>query len=162
MEIWNDKISPALPDHSEKTCTHVVKSKGAGVWFCRTLDAAGKQRIEKVAEADDFQDHEVNPSVLSFNQAQELCRKIIADVRLPEHKRPSKLTVADAVDHYLKWFEVHRKSLKDTQRTINAHILPVFGKKLVSELTSLDIKRWHQNLATRPPRVRSSKSSMDA
>lgn len=24
---------------------------GAGVWFCRTLDAEGKQRIEKVAEA---------------------------------------------------------------------------------------------------------------
>ena len=62
------------------------------MWFCRTLDAEGKQRIEKVGEADDFQDHEENPSVLSFNQAQELCRKIIADVRLPEHKRPTKLT----------------------------------------------------------------------
>lgn len=135
---------------------------GAGVWFCRTLDAEGKQRIEKVGEADDFQDHEENPSVLNFNQAQELCRKIIADVRLPEHKRPSKLTVAEAVDHYLKWFEVHRKSLRDTQRTIEAHILPVFGKQLVSDLTSIDIKRWHQNLATRPPRIRSSKSSIDA
>jgi integrase len=65
-------------------------------------------------------------------------------------------TVEEAVKHYLKWFKEHRKSYRETEATVNAHILPAFGKDLVTELTTPMIRRWHDHLATQPARKRSS------
>ncbi len=72
---------------------------------------------------------------------------------------PKLLNVAAAAEHYLKWYALERKALKETTSTINAHILPHFGKRLASELTTKEINSWHRKLATTPPRRRIGKNS---
>jgi integrase len=54
----------------------------------------------------------------------------------------------------MDWFRENRKSVKDTQSTINTYILPTFGSKLVMDLTALEIRRWHEKIASSPPRRR--------
>src|SRR5262249_587833 len=74
-------------------------------------------------------------------------------------KEHPKATVEYASIHYMKWFQENRKSVRETQNTIDAHILPYFGHKLISELTTKDIKAWHQQLAASAARKRSSRAA---
>jgi len=93
--------------------------------------------------------------VLSFREAQLKACELI-DTLLSEH---FKATVEYAINHYMTWFKENRKSVTETQTTIDAHILPYFGQKLISELTTKEIKTWHQRLAVSAARKRSSKLS---
>jgi integrase len=65
--------------------------------------------------------------------------------------------VRDAAEHYLKWFREHKRSVKETEHTINVHILPALGDKLLSELAAPQVREWLDKLATRPARLRASK-----
>ncbi|UZR29772.1 tyrosine-type recombinase/integrase [Methylococcus mesophilus] len=126
---------------------------GAGAWFCRVVDSSDKESLTKIGPADDYADSD-DVLVLNFSQAQARCREISAEARLPPHKRVKPLTVAEAAEHYMGWFRVHRKSFKDTERTISAHILPKLGAKQVHELTVRELRKWHEGLCTVPPRKR--------
>lgn len=66
-------------------------------------------------------------------------------------------TVADAVTAYLRWYAIHREALKDTTRAINAHILPALGHRPLAELSTQEIRSWHETLAISPPRARRAK-----
>ena len=55
------------------------------------------------------------------------------------HEGP--FTVKDAVKEYMDWFEVHRKSVYQTQRVFDFHIIPMFGDEEVSELTTRQIQK---------------------
>ncbi len=128
------------------------KVKGNGTWQAR-VGAYPNYTKHTLAEADDFIESNA-VSILTFNQAQEKAR-----IYAEEFNRPSKVTgkpvnIEEAAKHYMEWFKENRKSVQDTERTINAHILPTFGKTLVMELTALEIKRWHEKLASSPPRRR--------
>ena len=57
-----------------------------------------------------------------------------------------------------RWYEVNRKAYKETKNTIDIHILPFFGKIIVEDITTNQIKHWHQKLATTPPRKRTRAS----
>jgi len=46
----------------------------------------------------------------------------------------------------------------ETKNTIDAHILPIFGKILVTHITTNQIKHWHQKLAITPPHRRNRAS----
>lgn len=70
-------------------------------------------------------------------------------------------TVADAVMAYLRWYAIHREAFEDTTRAINAHILPAFGDRPLEELTTQEIRNWHEMLATSPPRTRRGKKVSD-
>lgn len=87
------------------------------------------------------------------------------DIRLENRTNRLKLetgklpTVAEAAAHYLAWFKEHRKSYRETEATVNAHILPMLGSHLVTELSSKMIRQWQERIATQPARKRSSKLS---
>ncbi len=54
-------------------------------------------------------------------------------------------------DHLEDWLDGHKKQLsvstyKDYKKMMACHILPVFGKKFVDELTVNDIKKWRGSL----------------
>ncbi|MEY2696285.1 MAG: hypothetical protein RL333_423 [Pseudomonadota bacterium] len=68
-------------------------------------------------------------------------------------------TVADAAEAYLRWYAIHREALMDTQRAINAHILPPLGNRLLTELTTPEIRTWHETLAISPPRARRGRAA---
>ncbi|MBI2791351.1 MAG: site-specific integrase [Gammaproteobacteria bacterium] len=129
------------------------KGPQGGSWWFRLIKPGTKsyKRIV-IGKADDVLDSD-GVEILSFKEAQLKTHELI-ETLLKDHP---KSTVKYAIEHYLKWFKENRKSINETQASINAHILPYFGDKLISDLTTKEIKAWHQKLASSPARKRSSK-----
>lgn len=108
----------------------------------------GDKYIKKtLGHADDTQDSN-GTTILSYTEVQKLAQQYAL-------KDFSPLTMSQATENYLAWFKDHRKGYKETELNINAHILPTFGKTLVSELKTLQIKAWLNKLAATPARKRS-------
>jgi integrase len=130
---------------------------GNGTWQARVrIDRKYIHHV--VGEADDYMDAD-GTKVFSFYQAQEKTRQYSEEARRPNKLSSKPVTVSEASTHYMDWYRENRKAVVDTERTINAHILPTFGTKLVMDLTSLEIKRWHEKLASSPPRRRTRAGS---
>ena len=108
-----------------------------------------------IARADDNHDAD-GKEVLTFSQTQEKARALAKETKAIGPETGKLPTVAEAAAHYLVWFKEHRKSYRETEATVNAHILPALGTHLISELTSKMIRHWLDRLATQPARKRSS------
>lgn len=128
-----------------------------GSWYCRIYEGDGKYRQDFIAGADDHVDAN-GETVLTFYQAQERARAL---AKQHERRRgigvAADATVKQAAERYLGWFREHRKSVKETEHTINAHILPAFGDVKLADLTTPKLRAWLEALATRPAKVRSKK-----
>jgi integrase len=55
---------------------------------------------------------------------------------------------------YLDWYRSHRKAASDAEARANRDILPHFKDVPVAELTAVQIRKWHQGLASSPVRFR--------
>lgn len=132
--------------------------KDFGVWSVRIKDDLGSDRMIRIGPADDFQDAD-GETVLTFPQAQERARALAKESKAVGPEVGKLPTVAEAAAHYLAWFKEHRKSYRETEATVNAHVLPALGSRLVTELTSKTIRQWHENLAAQAARKRSSTRS---
>ncbi len=136
------------------------KSKKAGTWITRySID--GKYKKKSLGNADDFSDENA-VDVFKYGTAQAKAR-IWATSLIKKSKgiHEGAFTVKDAVKEYMDWFEVHRKSVYQTQRVFDFHIIPMFGDKKVSELTTRQIRKWHDLLAKTPAQIRTGKSSKE-
>ena len=135
------------------------KGPRGGKWVARHY-SGGKYVKHVLGLADDHRDSN-GYDVLSYFEAQGKARQF-AD-NLTSHKlgdgRKTPYTVGDAIPYYMEWFGAHRKSLYQTWHAIKGHILPAFEKKLVSELTTQEIRKWHEGLAFSPARLRSKKTA---
>lgn len=133
------------------------RGKGSyGTWSVRVLEDkdSGRYALDRIGRADDFESAD-GIEILTFDQAVHRARQLVAGERAKgSGKLHAPLTVAQASEDYLTWFRAHRKSHKATEATIKAHVLPTFGRKLVADLTTRDIQRWHEKLATTPARAR--------
>ena len=58
---------------------------------------------------------------------------------------------------YLGWMEQHRKSARVVRWTAEASILPELGSKLCAKITTAELRRWLDNQAKEPGRLRTSK-----
>lgn len=133
---------------------------GGGSWVARFYD--GERYVESTLGVADDELPPDGAKVLTFSDAQEAARRWFAEqarrsVGLePEDAEP--YTVARCMADYLEWMAVHRKA-ETTRYTVAAHILPAdaLGPRPVAELTTREIRRWHQELAAKPARVRSAK-----
>ncbi len=131
------------------------KSTNGGVWLVRVRD--GERYTKKViGRADDFQDSD-GQDVLSFREAQSAAMRFTA----PQHTAKN-LTVTQAAERYMDWFKEHRKGHRNTRLALDAHIIPAFGSKLVTDLKTRDIREWHEKLAATPPRKRPAKGKKQA
>lgn len=135
---------------------HIGYRKGSksGSWILRRLISDSKYSKEVIGVADDTADSD-GKVILSYKEAIQKANSII-DSGQPNTK---KITIANASEHYLEWFKQNRKTYKETLSTIETHILPDLGARLINELKTNDIKKWHQKLAERPKRKRTSKSN---
>jgi integrase len=95
--------------------------------------------------------------VMTFFQAQDKAREYVNESRNVQTGKP--VTVNEAAKLYMVWFKENRKSIRETEATINAHILPTLGNKLLMELDTITIRKWHAKLATTPARKRSGKTA---
>ncbi len=92
---------------------------------------------------------------ISYADAQRRARKwfeVIAGQMAPN---VGPYTVADAIRDYLEWFSTSgKKSIKETEASANASILPQVGAEEVKLLSAARLRQWHAAIAAAPPRLR--------
>jgi integrase len=79
--------------------------------------------------------------VLTFDQAQAMARE-----RASVAQNRGPLRVAEAVEDYIQFLRVERKTSDDAQRRAAVHILPSLGSTRVSDLTTDQLVRWRDGL----------------
>jgi integrase len=141
---------------------HLGYRKGprGGVWLSRQY-VDGRYIKKVIGAADDHADADGDRN-LSYRQAQTRVLRRDDEVQAQSTGEKSLLTVAEAAERYMAWYRDHRRGLRQTESTINSLILPAFGERLVSEITTKGVKAWHTKLATLPPRRRSKKGQKQA
>lgn len=143
----------------------IAKDKG-GAWTARRRRPGGGYVETRLGTADDIGDAD-GQAVVTFDQAQRAARSW----RLREERKDAGLdpetglkpkgapyTVGKALDDYLAWFDLHKRSSANTRLAAEAHIRPELGKLDTATLTADDIRRWLEKLAITPARKRSKKT----
>lgn len=133
-------------------------TQGAGSWLYRHLLSSGKYELKTIGTADDHTDAN-GADVLTFADAQRKAMGLADDAKRADGTIASPLTVVEAVEKYLAWFREHRKSVTETEKTINAHIVPALGKRTIASLTRSEIETWLDKIARAPARVRAAKDA---
>jgi integrase len=134
-------------------------SEGYGVWLVRCKGTWSNAYVYRsVGRADDNQEAD-GVEVLTFSQAQAKARAFSQEINKTQLNSGKPITVAEAASTYLEWFKDHRKSFRETAATIEAHILPALGTRLLSEIRTPELRKWHESLATAPARKRTSKTA---
>ncbi len=130
-----------------------------GTWVARWRDPAGKHHYRALGAADDALDAN-DDSVLSYGQTQARARRWFAEMGAarPGASPDAPCTVGDLVRDYLEWLGRHRRpqTARESRYAAEAHILPAFGQLPAAELDAERIRRWHELLAERPARLRTS------
>ena len=121
-----------------------------GVWLAR-LYHNGRYSKRGLGRADDTEDAN-GETVICFREAQHRALALGSDAFTV-----GPFTVAQALEGYLAWYATHRKALYATRRATEAHILPILGGRLVAELTTQELRDWHDALAKAPARVRTGR-----
>jgi integrase len=130
-------------------------AQGYGVWKVRVEDAEGREKMHRIGAADDYTEAD-GVNAFNYVQAQDRARE------LAEHRPPPPYSVGQAIDDYLAWFQEHRKSIKETEAMIKAHIRPALEERPVASLTAEDLKAWRDKLARQHARKRTSRGKPQA
>lgn len=118
-----------------------------GTWAARIRGTEGRYSLRTLGLTDDFLQAN-GESVLTYRQA---CAKAVQEAK--RGPAPS-YTVGQALDDYLVWFREHRKSVEETEASIEAHIRPELGERPVASLTATELKAWRDKLARQKARKR--------
>jgi len=133
-------------------------ASGPGTWLRRRYIGDGRYVTEnlRTAEgalilADDYQDSD-RERVLNFAEAQQAARG-------PRGQRRSAgaYTVAAAASDYLRFLEGDGRSphsIRDTRYRVEAFIGPQLGNVRMATLTTDQLRRWRDEIAKAPPRLR--------
>lgn len=135
---------------------------GAGRWIARHYEPSAGRTYAALGSADDMLDAD-GGSTLNFAQAQERAREWFAEIEKHAGRTAKPITVAEALEAYVADYLTRGgKAEKDLRATINAHIVPALGDKLVADLTVPGIKAWHHALAMAPARLRTGAKAQKA
>jgi integrase len=132
------------------------KGKTGGAWYARQLLPENRYRVESIGIADDHREADGH-TVLDYFQAQDRTRTKAGQAV----EARTRYTVADAMRDYMAWAEVNTRSADTTRYTVEAHILPKLGNKLIADLSAPELRAWHQAVAAAPLR-RGKKKGKDA
>jgi len=155
-----------LPPQPEPYWTKISKGcfvgyrKGAkgGTWIARYRARDAKQRYRALGAADDAMDAD-GIQILDFAQAQATARDWFERQSRIDAGRDAEhgpFTVKDAIELYMLVYSAEGKGVRNTNYSINAHIIPALGHLEVQELTTARLRQWRDNLAASPPRLRSA------
>jgi integrase len=132
-------------------------SSGPGTWIARRYNGEGGYRVDNLRTADgalvladDYEEAD-GERILNFSQAQ-------GAVRGPREVRGAGgYAIADAMDDYLRFLGADGRStnsIYDARRRDEIHIRPTLGKLKVAALTAERLRRWRDDLAKAPVRLR--------
>jgi integrase len=136
-------------------------ASGPGTWVARRYDGDGGYTTENLRTidaalvlADDYEDAD-GRQILSFAQAQQ-------KVRGTRKTKSGPFSVSDVLDNYLRFLEGEgrsRHSLASTRYRIEAFIRPQLGKISAGALTAERLRRWRDEIARAPARLRTGKGN---
>ena len=133
-------------------------ARGAGTWVARRYVGEGRYATERLGLADDGREAD-GTEVLTFTHAQALARAWATG----QARRAAGIddgkpwTVARAVEHYLEQYD--GKARRYIETTFAAHVVPALGDKLIGDLTTDVLRRWHRALASAPARLRTAETA---
>ena len=141
---------------SEGIAVGYRKGTKGGTWIAKHYTSAHGRRFRALGTADDVVDAD-GQHILSFSQAQERAREWFRTLAHQDAgNAPSgPYTVAQALSDYLEDYKARSgKALQRMRYNIDAHIIPAVGEIEVSKLTRSQIRKWRNNLASTPARLR--------
>lgn len=128
-------------------------------YWCVRARYEKKYRYDTIGNPDDHLDAD-GLTIFNYAQAQEIAAKFAEKLLTGHIQEKREYAVNDAIKDYLVDFEANgKKGLVSTKAQIEAHILPSFNCKAISELKYQHINDWKNELATKPKRARSSKKT---
>jgi integrase len=131
------------------------KGPKGGVWLAKLVRDDLRQQTT-LGPADDALDPD-GVLAISYAQAQIKARDWFSTVTKPAIPAGPYI-VRDAMTDYLDWFRTTgRKSIKETEASVNAFVLPQLGNDDVVSLTPARLRKWHLDLAAGSPRLRTKK-----
>jgi integrase len=148
---------------------HLGYRKGirGAAWVMRWYLGAEVYRVESLeGRPDDVLDTD-GATVLTWSQAQAVARKLFSrrvreGAGLEADQRKGPYTVRNAISDYLDWLSRHRKTTRDSKYRAEALILPDLGGIDVERLSAARLRRWHEDLAEAPARLRRSTQEIAA
>lgn len=131
------------------------RGKNSAKWVARHRPPgrAGGYSKTTLGEADDTADAD-GVRILDYRQAQDKAREWLRSVE-GGVAISAGYTVGDALDDYIKAFT--KKDLVNTKRRIEQFVRPALGSVKLSRLTAAQVRKFHQDRATTPARLRSRK-----
>jgi integrase len=134
----------------------------AGAWIARHYNPAQGRNYKALGTADDMMDAD-GVNTLTFAQAQTAAVKWFGEIERNAGRVLEPMTVAEAMTAYVADFKARGgRTLKDTEATIKAHILPTLGAKRIDALTFAAVKQWHHRVAAAPARLRTKTKAATA
>jgi integrase len=128
------------------------KGPKGGVWIAKIVRPGLRQQTT-LGPADDVLDPD-GVLAIGYADAQAKARHWFEVVTRPATSA-GPYTVGSAVADYIDWFRATgRKSLKETDASVRAFILPQLGSAEITSLTAARLRRWHADIAATPPRLR--------
>jgi integrase len=123
----------------------------SGSWVARRY-ADGRYETEVFAEADDFAEAD-GAAILTYSQA---IKKLAGE--LSEVQRSARYTIKQAVDDYVEWLKLNRKSARDAKWKLQHYVLGYFKPDAaVSSLTTVDFEGWPRWAMKTKPKGRRKK-----
>jgi integrase len=137
------------------------KGQAGGKWVVRRYVGDAKYMVESIGPADDTIDAD-GETILTYHQAQAEARKRFtkaqrAAANLPEVVGPYR--VRDALTDYLVWLTENKKTGRNAKHRSDALILPVLGSLPCGKLTTVQIRKWRDDLAATGARIRTKKGA---
>jgi integrase len=134
------------------------RGKASGRWVVRYVLPGGKYKVTTLPGVADDMDDADGKTVFSFSQAQEKAR---ATAKQITGANTEPKAVDAAMEDYLSWYEANNRpsGYQFARTTIDTHILPALGEKLVADLKTHDVQTWFDRLTLSPARLRGRKGA---
>ena len=146
---------------SEGLAVGYRKGSKGGTWVARHYTPEHGRRFQALGTTDDVIDAD-GAHILSFAQAQEAARKWFSELAMQDggELKTGSYTVSDAMADYVRDYNRRGgKGLSVLESIINAHIKPALGDIVLSKLTRRRIESWLDDIASKPPRLRTKKGA---
>jgi len=115
-----------------------VRESGGKTWYLRYQNRQGKQRQQKIGRFED----------LTFDQVRKAARRLKSEVVLGGDPRAERQieksipTYAELAAKQLDYAKTYQRSYSTTVMIMRRHILPRWGRTVISEIKQADVAKW--------------------
>lgn len=129
LDLWDESVTGFVCE---------VRANGGKTYYLRYINADGRQRMLKIARAED----------VSFHKAKERATRLRAEVALgndpvaAKEERKAIPTYSWLADQHLEYAKSYQKSHSSTEIILRRHIRPRWDKLRLNEIRPQDIAKW--------------------